>query len=128
MFISGNSKVIADCVRLVNNTEVPSVFFSRMDTLLERADLISKLESINPKLFIGSPSAQARTIRNNMASSIDAMINRYWDRTKTAAAKLRTEAARVRKFDAFFSIINQYEHRMYPQNRMLLEKLKRTVT
>jgi len=127
MFVDGNMKVISDCTRLINETVNPDVFFSRLDTLFERVQLLCSLESINGSLFTQSPTDQLRIVRQKLPQTFDDLINRCWLDAQNKACSLKTSSAKQARFDKLFLSLDLYRTRMNPQNIDLITNLKSKV-
>lgn len=127
MFVSGHMKIVKDSQKLVNETKKPAIFFGRLDTLVEHAEQLCKLDAIKPGLLKPSPTPQLRTIKEKLPTSIDEMIDRCWKETKAASAGLKSDKAKRNKFEKLFAELDKFDSRMYSGNREKIKQLKAEV-
>lgn len=122
MIVSNHRKIINDCVRLVNETLSPSVFFERYDLLIsEMAQLVPFEPFYN---FNKSINAQLVQLKTNRAKNEKAFINKYYLSVVEAANSLKTETGRVNRINKFFEIMNQYKDCMQAESWEYLNDLR----
>ena len=104
---AGKIKIIQDCVRLVNTTIKPDVFFKRHDMLKEKAYELTLLE---PYLnFSGkSPSESYREILEKEQDTIFDFVNRYFMAEEDKVATLKTNKAKQNHYLAFYASLQPY--------------------
>lgn len=119
-------EAIKDCVKLVNETKTPSVFFKRHDEMIWRMEWMASMEKyykFKPPL----PSSQLSIVKGQKVATINDFIDRYWSVTQSKIAGLKTEAAKQRTQDSFFEIMSGYYSNMKPENLQKIEALKREI-
>lgn len=100
-------KIIQDCVRLVNTTIKPDVFFKRHDMLKEKAYELTLFE---PYLqFTGkSPSEAYREILEKEPDTIFDFLERYFEAVEIKVDKLKTNKAKQNQYLAFYASLQPY--------------------
>ncbi len=115
MVVSDRARIIADCVKLVNSTVEPRVFFERYRALLSNcADMVT-LEEYFP-FTEPLPSKQLATIEGKKADTIDDFIDRYYEATVLKMLKLKTEKAKAAKIEDFYLTLTFYSGDMEVEN------------
>lgn len=122
MIVDSHRKIIADCVRLVNETLTPSVFFDRYDLLIEEMYVLIPFEPFYN--FSQSIKEQAIDLQEKREQNEKAFINKIYLSTVEAAKSLKTEKGRQARIDKFFDIMLAYKNRMHINNWEYLCTLK----
>lgn len=110
LIVDNHSRIIQDCVRLVNNTLTPGVFFDRYDMLISEMSALIKFETFYA--FNKSITEQVKTLKENRVKNEIAFINKYFSSVLEAAKSLKTQKARDNRIQKFFSTMENYENRM----------------
>nr|DAE10973.1 MAG TPA: hypothetical protein [Siphoviridae sp. ctPsO101] len=118
-----HNRIIDDCVRLVNTTTSPYVFFKRWDMLLYHCQIVNKYERFIPFKH-PLPSEQYAMILHNRYDTEKLFIKRAFDSASESAEKLKTPAGRKRKIDNFFIDIESYSDEFLPESLEYIEVLK----
>jgi hypothetical protein len=129
MLIDGSTKIILECVGLVNKTKKPEVFFKRYDILIEHLYELCLIERFVPiNYFHGviphEKYSEIITIRERETNS---MIERFWQDTVENAAVLKTQKGQQNKFKLFFETMQKHEHQMTANNFALINEKKKLV-
>lgn len=112
---SGHIKIIQDCIRLVNETEKPDVFFKRLAMLKSHAYELAMLEPY--VRFSGtSPSESLREIEEKEQNSIRDFIDRYHGVILAKIGSLKTDSAKEKKCHEFYDNLEIYFLNMDYQN------------
>ena len=121
--VQSSLKIIQDCVRLVNETLTPNVFFDRYDLLLEHATKIAEYEPFYS--FVAPlPSEQLEVLIEKRPLATHDFIERYWNSVQLAISKLKTDKAKKNRLEKFFQTMDEYTNRMDDSNLEYLEQLR----
>lgn len=115
MLITGRLRIIQDCVRLVNETATPAVFFERYAIMIGHMEWMAKIEKyyqFRPPL----PSEQLKEIKGKRVQTINAFIDRYYDKLVKQIIKLKTEKGRMKKVDDWLHKLTLYSDKMEDEN------------
>lgn len=118
-----HNRIIDDCVRLVNTTTSPDIFFKRWNMLLQHCQIVNKYEKFVPFKH-PLPSEQYAMILHNRYATEELFIKRAFYKVYESAEKLKTPAARKRKIDNFFINIESYNDEFLPESMEYIEDLK----
>lgn len=108
-------KAIQECVKLVNETTNPEVFFTRYDTMIEHMEWMGKIE----KYYAFKhplPSENLERIKGKKAASINDFIDRSNQKLMLSIIKLKTEKGRMNKVNDWYNIMTFYSDKMEPEN------------
>ncbi len=108
MIVEDRSRIIADCVKLINTTKNPDVFLRRFDMLKEITEELSKLEPFG--VFCKPyPSEQFLDIMNNYNATVNRLADRVLDDAQEKASTLKTNEAKNRKIISALSNLLSYD-------------------
>lgn len=111
-------QILNDCAKLLENTVVPEVFFSRYDLYMEKLSTLSdaqKARLINVK---GDNLCRKYKEMNTETKRIDIInefIDRMWCDTYQKAQKLKTEKEKQNCYAKFYGALAEYEKQMPEQ-------------
>ena len=111
-----NLKIIEDCIRLVNTTTNPEVFFFRYDLLIEHLTVLIPFE-IYVNFFGTLPSSMLRTVQQKRTAATSDFVQRCYDKTLQKASKLKTEIGKANAFINLFAELDGYIEQMPEQAR-----------
>ena len=114
-------KIVQDCIRLINTTNKPDVYFKRFDILKEKMDELVALEPFvkfkNPK-----PSIERNKILLNEQNSIKDFLERYTFTTRTKLDSLKNDKAIERQCHLYFDNIELYLEYMNESNSCFVQE------
>ena len=114
-YASGMLKIVNDCANLVNTTKKADVFFPRYYLLLEKLENLAKLENFN--CFRGTPpSVNLSETLNKKVLTINDFIDRFYDDTLFQISNLKTEKAKEKRIENFYTELSKYNDYMLPEN------------
>ena len=114
-YIAGMLKIANDCANLVNTTKNPDVFFMRYNLLINKLENMAKLEPF--KCFKGTlPSQNLANILNKKELTINDFIDRFYSDTLEQINKLKTERAKEKRIENFYTNLSKYNDYMLPKN------------
>lgn len=100
-------RIINDCIRLVEKTTKPDVFFSRLSLLVEKAKHLLTLGKYTA--FLGAtPSEAYRDVVQNRNEAIRQFLIRYFSETFDKAEALKTEKGRLAKYQKWYDSLQEY--------------------
>ena len=107
LIIEDRSRIITDCVRLINSTKNPEVFFQRFEMLEQITAEIGKLEpyGVFQKPY---PSEQFQHIMEHYIETVNFLIARVFDDALEKAAVLKTDDAKKRKILTAYTELLSY--------------------
>ncbi|MPN33577.1 hypothetical protein SDC9_181066 [bioreactor metagenome] len=113
-FFFNRFKVFNDSIKIIVKTTMPDVFFDRLKLSEE---CLGIMVNIQKYIEIGSPMHAIFEAEKICRSSlINNFIDRCWDLTCEKASKLKTEKAQDRKFNEFYSMMEQYKSNFSDEN------------
>ena len=108
-------RIIQDCVKLIEKTTNPDVFFMRLNLLVEKAKhLISLEEYITFSDTL--PSAAYGEVINNYHEAVNQFLIRYLSETFDKAEAMKTEKGRIGKYQKFYDSLQEYYCYMNREN------------
>ena len=108
-------RIINDCIKLLESTVKPDVFFSRLKTLFERAEHLCMLEPYMN--FYGAKPSDAYTeIFKNHQEATRLFLIRYFSDTFDKAEAMKTEKGRIGKYQKFYDSLQEYYCYMNEEN------------
>lgn len=114
-YVAGMLKIANDCANLVNTTKNPDVFFMRYNLLINKLENMAKLEPF--KCFNGtSPSQNLANILNKKELTINDFIDRFYNDTLAQINKFKTEKAKEKRIENFYTNLSKYNDYMLPEN------------
>lgn len=114
-------KIIQDCVRIVNTTKKPNIFFERYKLMEEKLNELIHLHGLH---YSGmSPKKMLSQTQTKKQAAIHDMIDRYYADVAFKAANLKTEKARQNQYSAFRSVLKLYYSEMNGENISYVENL-----
>lgn len=109
-------EIANDSAKLFNNTANAEVFFSRYDLFIKECEFLIALSEF-VKLYDSNISNQLQKAKGQYNQIVMDFINRAWIDTCAKAERLKTEKGKQNKYNKFFELMKQYEHRMPEQCR-----------
>ncbi len=122
--IKQQSEAAHDCMELINNTSVPSTFFSRYDLLIEKLTLLSKYEKY-VKFNTYSPTQQLNSAIIKKSPATNTFIDRYWNSTVKKANSSKTGRDRKNHYQIFYDTLLKYTDKMTEENILHIENIVR---
>lgn len=114
-------KILVESRDIVNRTTEPDVFFSRYDTVKEKAE---QLASISKYVFKGmKPAEVLRRVTEQEDAATRDMVLRCFQKAVLNAEKLKTEKGKLGQFEKFQSSLEPYFFRMSDENARLVQDL-----
>lgn len=114
-------KIVQDCVRIINSTKKPNVFFERYDLMEQKLNHLIRLSGVH---YSGtSPRKMLSQIQKKKQAAIHDMIERYHADISFKAASLKTEKAKQNTFNIFLSTLELYYSQMNPDNINYIKQL-----
>lgn len=113
--VNDHARRIADCVKLVNETLEPRVFFERYEALFSLSEDLANMEEYYP-FKPPMPSEQHRQLLAQRIDTINRFIDRYFDSMITKLLTLKTEAAKRKRIEDFYNTLTYYSDKMEPEN------------
>ena len=108
-------RIIQDCMRLVEKTTKPDVFFMRLNLLVEKSKHLVSLEK-----YITYSGATATAAYNEVCTNYHEAINqfliRYFSETLDKAESMKTEKGRIGKYKKFYDSLQMYYGYMSEEN------------
>lgn len=112
---SDDLRIIQDCIKIINTTTNPSVFFDRLDLLKEKGEHLKLLEPY-VKFANTSPSEAYTEVLNQEQESIYNLIGRCYCVAFDKAEKLKTEKGKKNQFQKFYDSLLPYTDKMNDHN------------
>ncbi len=109
-------KIVEDCVKLINSTTKPEVFFLRYDLILEHLNILIPLERY-VKFSGVMPSSMLRTVQQKKAAATSDFIQRCYAKTMQKISGLKTDRAKENACIKLFAELDGYVERMPDQAR-----------
>ena len=126
MYAPGWLKIVKDCIRLVNSTKNPKVFFERYNLLIDNMKKLAQCERYVH--FSGDkPSISLVEFRNKKNLTINDFIDRYFDDTKNKIQKLTTNKAKLNNANKFYNSLQAYYPEMSADNIDNIENKYKTL-
>lgn len=119
--------IINDSIKIIEKTTKPDVFFSRLNLLAEKSKHLVSLERYIA--FSGaSPTAAYNEVLQNYNESIRLFLIRYFSETFDKAESMKTEKARIGKYQKFYDSLQEYYCYMNDENKNYIETKYRVYT
>ncbi|GEM_PF-6798337 len=115
MVIDDKTRIIDDCVKLVNESYNPVVFFKRYDLLISLCKEMADMEEYYP-FKDPLPSTQLLHLNEQKPLTINDFIDRYYESINSKISKLKTEKARIAKSVEFYNTLSSYNGIMESEN------------
>lgn len=108
-------RIIQDCVKLVEKTTKPDVFFMRLNLMVEKSKHLASLEEyIN---FSGaSPTVAYNEVAQDYYEIVNQFLIRYFSETFDKAEAMKTEKGRIGKYQKFYDSLQEYYCYMSNEN------------
>ena len=115
-------KILVESRDIVNRTTEPDVFFSRYDTVKEKAEQLASISKYVK--FKGMKPAEVllQVTEQEDAATRD-MVLRCFQKAMLNAEKLKTEKGKLGQFEKFQSSLEPYFFRMSDENARLVQDL-----
>lgn len=108
-------EIMNDCVRILQSTKKPDVFFSRLELLGNKLYRLTQFERhVNfPEV---KPSFAFNAYQRDYQAMIHSFLVRYCNDVIEQAEALKTNKAKQNKYQKFFDSLQPYFNVMSPQN------------
>lgn len=106
LYISDRTRIIGDCVRLINTTKKPDIFLKRFEMLKDNSKELEKIEKF--ELFKRPyPSEQLQTIIDNYNETVNRLSDRIMDDALKKCEKLKTNKSKNKKItEAYYEFVS----------------------
>lgn len=115
-------KIMIESRDIVNRTTDPDVFFSRYDTMKEKAEQLASISKY-VKFKGMKPSEVLRQIMDQEDAATRDMVLRCFQKAQLNAEKLKTEKGKLGQFEKFQASLEAYFFRMSDENAQLVQDL-----
>lgn len=115
-------KILVESRDIVNRTTEPDVFFSRYDTVKEKAEQLASISKY-VKFKGMKPAEVLRQVAEQEDAATRDMVLRCFQKAMLNAEKLKTEKGKLGQFEKFQSSLEPYFFRMSDENARLVQDL-----
>ena len=115
-------KIMIESRDIVNRTTDPDVFFSRYDTVKEKAEQLASISKY-VKFKGMKPAEVLRQVTEQEDAATRDMVLRCFQKAVLNAEKLKTEKGKLGQFEKFQSSLEPYFFRMSDENARLVQDL-----
>ena len=115
-------KIMIESRDIVNRTTEPDVFFSRYDTVKEKAQQLASISKY-VKFKGMKPAEVLRQVTEQEDAATRDMVLRCFRKAQLNAEKLKTEKGKLGQFEKFQSSLEPYFFRMSQENTELVQRL-----
>ena len=115
-------KILVESRDIVNRTTEPDVFFSRYDTVKEKAEQLASISKY-VKFRGMKPAEVLRRVTEQEDAATRDMVLRCFQKAVLNAEKLKTEKGKLGQFEKFQSSLEPYFFRMSDENARLVQDL-----
>lgn len=115
-------KILVESRDIVNRTTEPDVFFSRYDTVKEKAEQLASISKY-VKFKGMKPAEVLRQVTEQEDAATRGMVLRCFQKAMLNAEKLKTEKGKLGQFEKFQSSLEPYFFRMSDENARLVQDL-----
>lgn len=115
-------KILVESRDIVNRTTEPDVFFSRYDTVKEKAEQLASISKY-VKFKGMKPAEVLRRVTEQEDAATRDMVLRCFQKAVLNAEKLKTEKEKLGQFEKFQSSLEPYFFRMSDENARLVQDL-----
>ena len=115
-------KIMIESRDIVNRTTEPDVFFSRYDTVKEKAEQLASISKY-VKFKGMKPAEVLRQVMEQEDAATRDMVLRCFQKAVLNAEKLKTEKGKLGQFEKFQSSLEPYFFRMSDENARLVQDL-----
>lgn len=125
LIASQHLKIVQDCVRIVNTTKKPDIFFERYSLLEQKLNALTQLSGVR---YSGtSPRNMLKQIIDKKQAAIHDMVERYWNDVILKTQNLKTEKAKQNTYYTFITSLEPYYSKMDNSNVDYIKKLYESV-
>ncbi|MGM9574164.1 MAG: hypothetical protein ACI3VJ_07050 [Hominicoprocola sp.] len=115
-------KIMIESRDIVNRTTDPDVFFSRYDTMKEKAEQLASISKY-VKFKGTKPAEVLRQVTDQEDAATRDMVLRCFQKAQLNAEKLKTEKGKLGQFEKFQASLEAYFFRMSDENAQLVQDL-----
>ena len=115
-------KIMIESRDIVNRTTDPDAFFSRYDTMKEKAEQLASISKY-VKFKGMKPAEVLRQIMDQEDAATRDMVLRCFQKAQLNAEKLKTEKGKLGQFEKFQASLEAYFFRMSDENAQLVQDL-----
>lgn len=115
-------KIMIESRDIVNRTTEPDVFFSRYDTMKEKAEQLASISKY-VKFKGMKPAEVLRQVTEQEDAATRDMVLRCFQKAQLNAEKLKTEKGKHGQFEKFQTSLEAYFFRMSKENAELVQQL-----
>lgn len=119
VIINRDSEITQDCLKLIENTTNPKVFFERLDLLEEKIDEILQFKPYIKEIDFD----EIEKIKEIREDATTIFLQRYYEKVSKKAETLKTEKGKNNQFKKYVESLNSYKIKMsYEQIQFYLSK------
>ena len=124
--INSSKRIMADSAALIESTNNPDTFYTRLELLRKQIKYLVSFEMIDPSLFPGDSPAVISTQMDIVAKkSESAMWKRYFEATMEKVDKLKTDKSKRNAINKFFDLASQYDNQLSADAKATIANLKK---
>lgn len=124
--IDNSNRIILDSAALIETTDNPNTFYSRLELLRKHIKYLVNFEVKEPSLFqASSPTLIAAQMDEVANKSESDMWKRCFEATMVKVDKLKTEKGKRNAINKYFDIASQYDNIMSPSAKKTIATLKK---
>lgn len=114
-------KIINDCLKIIQETVKPDVFFTRLELLKEK---IAHLQMFEPyvKFQNVNPTQLSDTVRQKEQETISSFLDRYLDAVCRKANDMKSAKGKKNQYEKFYSSLQEYYPLMNDENIQYIEE------
>ncbi|MGL6186041.1 MAG: tetratricopeptide repeat protein [Clostridium chrysemydis] len=124
IYIEERTRVIIDCLDIINSTTSIDVYFSRYNLIIEKLNELSLLEAFVP-FKDPKPSLQLQEISLKKDLKSKEILERSWNNTKLKTLDFKTSTAKSKNINKFFETAYTYVDSFGPKSTQLLAEIKK---
>ena len=118
MSLNRDLEIVNDCAKLIETTVNPDVFFSRYALYIEKLSILAEAEKAGAVKVTGDSlygKYRRMSTESSKIETINTFIDRMYADAKSKASKLKTDAGKQGRYDAFYNTLQEYEKHMPAQ-------------
>lgn len=120
-------EIMQDCIRIIEKTKKPEVFFPRLDLLVAKTARLQEFERY-VRFSGASPSEAFRKLCSDYQECVHEFLVRYFCDIFDKAEKLKTDKGKFNKYKLFYDSLQPYYGQMNEENIDYVETKYRAYT